>query len=225
MRQALRAGALGRPRGMGWRGRREGGSGWGTRVNPWLIHVNVWQKPLQYCKAISLQLIKINEKLKTASSVSRSCGLTSCSWADLPRGPLCGCSLRTTGAAAIQRLDWAVFEDGVSMQVSASPSCTPWPLSQPCFHVASPPPGPPHVAWVCLTLSVAAILREAESGSCQARQGRATLGVSMLHPPYSTGRSTRRTPGRGRWTPFSDKGVKNPHLDMHAGQKCCRSQT
>ena len=39
-----------------------GGSGWGTHVNPWLIHVNVWQKPLQYCKVISLQLIKINGK-------------------------------------------------------------------------------------------------------------------------------------------------------------------
>ena len=62
MRQVLRAGALGRPRGMGWRGRREGGSGWGTHVNPWLIHVSVWQKPLQYCKEISLQLIKINGK-------------------------------------------------------------------------------------------------------------------------------------------------------------------
>ena len=46
MRQVLGAGALGRPRGMGCRGRREGGSGWGTHVNPWLIHVNVWQKPL-----------------------------------------------------------------------------------------------------------------------------------------------------------------------------------
>ena len=64
MRQVLRAGALGRPRGMGWRGRREGGSGRGTHVNPWLIHVNVWQKPLQYCKVISLQLIKTNEKKK-----------------------------------------------------------------------------------------------------------------------------------------------------------------
>ena len=40
----------------------EGGSRWGTHVNPWLIHVDVWQKPLQYCKIISLQLIKINEK-------------------------------------------------------------------------------------------------------------------------------------------------------------------
>ena len=62
MRQVLRAGALGRPGGMGWGGRWEGGSGWGTHVNPWLIHVNVWQKPLQYCKVISLQVIKINEK-------------------------------------------------------------------------------------------------------------------------------------------------------------------
>ena len=33
----------------------------GTHVNAWLIHVSVWQKPLQYCKVISLQLIKIKE--------------------------------------------------------------------------------------------------------------------------------------------------------------------
>ena len=45
-------------------GRWEGGSEWGTHVNPWPIHVNVWQKPLQYCKLISLQLIKIHEKKK-----------------------------------------------------------------------------------------------------------------------------------------------------------------
>ena len=64
MRQVLGAGALGWPRGMGWRGRSDGGSGWGTHVNPWLIHVNVWQKPLQYCKVISLQLIKIIGKKK-----------------------------------------------------------------------------------------------------------------------------------------------------------------
>ena len=61
MRQVLRAGARGRPRGMGWGGRQEGGLGWGTHVNPWLIHVNVWLNPLQYCKIISLQLIKINK--------------------------------------------------------------------------------------------------------------------------------------------------------------------
>ena len=62
MRQVLGADALGRPRGIGWRGRWEWGSGWGLHVNPWLIHVNVWKKPLQYCKVISLQLIKINGK-------------------------------------------------------------------------------------------------------------------------------------------------------------------
>ena len=27
---------------------------WGTHVHPWLIHVNVWQNPLQYFKVISL---------------------------------------------------------------------------------------------------------------------------------------------------------------------------
>ena len=59
IRQVLGPGALGRPRGIGWRGRWEGGSGWGIHVNPWLIHVNVWQNPLQYCKVISLQLIYI----------------------------------------------------------------------------------------------------------------------------------------------------------------------
>ena len=39
-----------------------GGSGWGIHVNLWLIHVNVLQKPPQYCKVISLQLIKIDGK-------------------------------------------------------------------------------------------------------------------------------------------------------------------
>ena len=62
MRQVLGPGALGRPRGVRWRGRWEGGSGWGTHVNPWLIHVNVWQNPLQCYEVISLQLIKIKEK-------------------------------------------------------------------------------------------------------------------------------------------------------------------
>ena len=41
MRQALGPGALGRPRGIGWRGRWEWGLGWGTHVNPWLIHFSV----------------------------------------------------------------------------------------------------------------------------------------------------------------------------------------
>ena len=52
------ASALGQPRGMGWGGKWEGGSGCGTHVQPWLIHVNVRQNP-QYCKVISLQLNKV----------------------------------------------------------------------------------------------------------------------------------------------------------------------
>ena len=37
---------------------REGGrvEDGGTQVHPWLIHVDVWQKPPQYCKEIILQL-------------------------------------------------------------------------------------------------------------------------------------------------------------------------
>ena len=39
----LGAGALGRPRGMVWGGRREEGSGWGTHVYLWRIHCDIWQ--------------------------------------------------------------------------------------------------------------------------------------------------------------------------------------
>ena len=42
------------PEGWDGEGRGGGGSGWGTHVHLWLIHVNVWQKPLQYCKVTSL---------------------------------------------------------------------------------------------------------------------------------------------------------------------------
>ena len=39
----LGAGALGRPRGMVWGGRREGGSGWEAHVYLWRIRFDVWQ--------------------------------------------------------------------------------------------------------------------------------------------------------------------------------------
>ena len=56
------------PEGWDGEGGGRGGSRRGKHVNPWLIHVNVWQKPLQYCKVISLQLIKIiGGKKKTTS--------------------------------------------------------------------------------------------------------------------------------------------------------------
>ena len=56
--RALKAGALRQPRGMGWGGWWEGGSGLGTFVHPWLIHDHVWQKPPQCCKVINLHLNK-----------------------------------------------------------------------------------------------------------------------------------------------------------------------
>ena len=41
-----------------------GGSGWGTHIYPWLIHVNVWQTPSKYCKVISLQLKFLKKERK-----------------------------------------------------------------------------------------------------------------------------------------------------------------
>ena len=52
----LGAGALGRPRGMVQGGRREEGSGWGTRVYLWRIHADIWQN--QY------NTVKLKNKIK-----------------------------------------------------------------------------------------------------------------------------------------------------------------
>ena len=52
----LGAGALGRPRGMVWGGRREEGSGWGTHVHLWWIHFDIWQN--QY------NIVKFKNKIK-----------------------------------------------------------------------------------------------------------------------------------------------------------------
>ena len=46
----LGAGALGRPRGMVWGGRRVGSSGWWTRVYLWWIRVDVWQNQFKESK-------------------------------------------------------------------------------------------------------------------------------------------------------------------------------
>ena len=52
----LGAGAMGRPRGMVWGGRREKGSGWGTHVCLWRIHFDIWQN--QY------NIVKLKNKIK-----------------------------------------------------------------------------------------------------------------------------------------------------------------
>ena len=61
----LGAGALGRPRGMVWGGRREEGSGWGTHVYLRQIHFDIWQN--QY------NVVKLKKKKKKMwNSVSNS---------------------------------------------------------------------------------------------------------------------------------------------------------
>ena len=54
--QMLGAGALGRPRGMVWGGRREEGSGWEAHVYLWWIHFDIWQN--QY------NIVKFKNKIK-----------------------------------------------------------------------------------------------------------------------------------------------------------------
>ena len=56
----LGAGAVGRPRGMEWGGRREEGSGWGTHVYLWRIHFDIWQNEYNYVKFKNK--IKLNNK-------------------------------------------------------------------------------------------------------------------------------------------------------------------
>ena len=60
----LGAGALGRPGGMVWGGRREEGSGWGTHVYLWQIHFDVWQN--QY-NIVKLNKIKLKKKFAFTS--------------------------------------------------------------------------------------------------------------------------------------------------------------
>ena len=59
----LGAGALGRPRGMVWGGRREEGSGWGTHVYLWRIHFDIWQNQYNIVKLKNKIKIKKNNKV------------------------------------------------------------------------------------------------------------------------------------------------------------------
>ena len=59
----LGAGALGPPREMVGGGGREKGSGWGTRVYLWQIHVDIWQN--QY------NIVKLKNKIKLKKTVKK----------------------------------------------------------------------------------------------------------------------------------------------------------
>ena len=61
----LGAGALGRPRGMVWGGKREEGSGWGTHVYLWWIYFDIWQ--YQY------SIVKLKNKIKNNNKKRGSC--------------------------------------------------------------------------------------------------------------------------------------------------------
>ena len=68
----LEAGALGRPRGRVWGGRREEGSGWGTQVYLWRIHFDIWQNHniwVNYLASTEMEmsLAGLKQKLKYAN--------------------------------------------------------------------------------------------------------------------------------------------------------------
>ena len=67
----LGAGALGLPRGMVRGGRREEGSGWGTRVYLWWIHVDIWQNQYNIVKLKIKKKNKIQKKKKCQHLVYR----------------------------------------------------------------------------------------------------------------------------------------------------------
>ena len=61
----LGAGALGRPRGIVWEGKREEGSGWGTHVYSWRIHFDIWQNQYNIVKFKNKIKLKKNKKIKS----------------------------------------------------------------------------------------------------------------------------------------------------------------
>ena len=64
----LGAGALGRPRGMVWGGRREEGSGWGTHVYLWRIHFDIWRNQYNIVK-FKIKKNKVHGLKKTKQKV------------------------------------------------------------------------------------------------------------------------------------------------------------
>ena len=67
----LGAGALGRPRGMEWGGRREEGSGWGTHVYLWQIHFDVWQNQYNIVNLKNFKKTEAELMLEIANTVNK----------------------------------------------------------------------------------------------------------------------------------------------------------
>ena len=74
----LGAGALGWPRGIVQRGRGKEGSGWGTCVYLWRIHVDIWQNQYNIVKFKNkIKYIKRKIWLKTQHSKNKNHGILS----------------------------------------------------------------------------------------------------------------------------------------------------
>ena len=65
---------------MIWGGRWEGGSGLGTHVHPWLIHVNVWQNQHSIVKQnkVKIKIKKKINKIKTVKKVKKKKDVVIC---------------------------------------------------------------------------------------------------------------------------------------------------
>ena len=76
----LGAGALGRPRGMVWGGRREEGSGWGAHVYLWQIHFDIWQNQYNIVKLKKKKRIghETTDWFQIGKGVCQGCILSSC---------------------------------------------------------------------------------------------------------------------------------------------------
>ena len=74
----LGAGALGRPRGRVWGGRREEGSGWGTQIYLWWIHFDIWQNEYNILKFRNKKN-KIKQKKEPGGEKKKKRNSVSCS--------------------------------------------------------------------------------------------------------------------------------------------------
>ena len=72
MRQVLGPGALGKPKGNGWRGRWEGGSGWGNTCKPMAVSFQCMTK-FTTNKKKKLQITCLQENLLLHSNSWNSC--------------------------------------------------------------------------------------------------------------------------------------------------------
>ena len=73
----LGAGALGRLRGMVREGRRKEGSGWGTRVYLWRIHVDIWQNQYNIVKLKKKRATKKKKNNKKCQHIFLNMGIDS----------------------------------------------------------------------------------------------------------------------------------------------------